>query len=76
MSKFIHDKTKNGIVYDSLAQMVRDNVGTTTSVHNQIAHKNASKRRKIRITDNDQQNRKRKMKMKLLEKLKKRKQDA
>ena len=73
MSKFIHDKTKDGFVYESLAQMVRDNVATTTSIHNQIAHKHASKRKKIRITDDDQQNRKRKMKMKLLEKLRKRK---
>ena len=74
MSKNIHDKTKDGIVYSSLTQLVRDNVATSTSIHNQIAHSQVSRRHRLRITDNDQQNRRSKMKKKLLEKLKKRKQ--
>ena len=69
MSKHISDNTKKGVVYNSIAEMRKDNTPVSTQIHNHIAAQGVSRRHKIRILDDDQQNRMLKTKKRLLEKL-------
>ena len=69
MSKHIKDNTKTGVVYGTIGDMQKDNTPTSTQIHNHIANRNVSRRRKIRIIDDDQQNRKIKIKERLQAKL-------
>ena len=65
----------NGVtVLHTIEQMQKKGVSHSTQTHNQVAHSQCSRRKKLRITQDDMQNRKENAVARLRKKLEKRKQ--